>query len=98
MKIIAYVTRSLNSLVLNFSIPRSEDYKVIQISIPDEMEIAYSMANKILLLHNNKPVIIGFEGSTLYWYKYDLIETNTDVYEVNRERVKLEYEYASNDL
>lgn len=93
-KINAYVTFLSSSLVLNLDKPELEDYKVIQITIPDNMQIMYSMANKTLLLYDNKPVIIGFEGSSLYWYKYELIETDTDVYEGNREKIALEYEYA----
>lgn len=94
-KIIGYVTSSSNTLVFNYDKPKSKDYKVIRISIPDDMQIMYSMTNKTLLLHNNKPVIIGFEGSSLYWYKYDLIETDTDVYEGNREKIVLEYDNVS---
>ena len=37
---------------------------------------------------------MGFEGNSLYWYKYDLIVTDTDVYEGSREKIVLEYEYV----
>lgn len=45
-KITAYVILLHNSLILNLDKPESEDYKVIQITIPDNMQIMYSMANK----------------------------------------------------
>lgn len=46
-KIIGYVTSSSNTLVFNYDKPISKDYKVIRISIPDDMQIMYSMANKL---------------------------------------------------
>lgn len=95
-EITVYVTQLQGSRVLHLNAPEKNSvYETIVITLPDEIQIMYSMNNTILLLHDDKPVIIGFEGDVLNWYKYDLIETDTDVYEGNREKIPLEYEYVT---
>lgn len=94
-EITAYVTHLSGSRVLHLNVPKNSAYEPIVITLPDEIQIMCSMNNTILLLHDDKPVIIGFEGDVLNWYKYELIETETDVYEGNREKIPLEYEYVT---
>lgn len=94
-EITAYVTHLSGSRVLHLNTPKNSVYETIVITLPDEIQIKYSMINTILLLHDDKLVIIGFEGDVLNWYKYELIETDTDVYEGNLEKIPLEYEYVT---
>lgn len=94
-EITAYITHLPRSRVIHLDEPKVKGYETIVITLPDDIQIMFSMNNTILLLHEDKPVILGFEGDTLNWYKYDLIETETDVYEGKREIIPLEYRYLS---